>query len=586
MFQKSLQTGFIDRNINSEILYQPELLVNQKTPKKKVLTSIIKELNHCESFSISVAFVTTSGVASLINTFKSLHKKGIKGKLLVSQYLNFTQPEALRRLYQFDNIELKIATKGNSHSKGYIFRTATHHNLIVGSSNLTASALATNKEWNLKVSALNDSSIVEKTIQEFELDFENGIWVTSEFINKYEKLYEKQRLVDKVDSNTSVRPNEIATPNSMQKEALLNISKLREGNKNKALLISATGTGKTFLSAFDAKAFNAKRLLFVVHRLNIAVKAKKTFQNVFGGERTMGVYSGDKRELDRDFVFSTVQTISKKSHLTQFKNNHFDYIIIDESHRSGAESYQRLIDFFKPKFLLGMTATPERTDGIDIFSSFDHNIAYEIRLNRAMEEDMLSEFHYYGVTDITVNEEVLESTADFNLLTSDERVEKIISNAKFYGSDNGITRGLIFCSRNDEAAELSVKLNLREYKTVALFGGDSELDRMNAIERLESDSITNKLDYIITVDIFNEGIDIPKVNQILMIRPTNSAIVFIQQLGRGLRKIDGKSYLTVIDFIGSYNNNYLIPIALFGDRSYNWLFRSDCATHFGLNVPL
>lgn len=179
-----------------------------------------------------------------------------------------------------------------------------------------------------------------------------------------------------------------------------------------------------------------------------------------------------------------------------------------------------------------MTATPERTDGNDIFSIFDHNIAYEIRLNRAMEEDMLSQFHYYGVTDLTVNDEVLENTNDFNLLTADDRVEKIISNAKFYGSDNGITRGLVFCARIEEAKELSEKFNQRGFKTVSLCGENSEDERMNAIDRLESESISKKLDYIFTVDIFNEGIDIPKVNQILMIRPTDSAIVFIQQLGR------------------------------------------------------
>lgn len=568
-FQKSLQTGFVDRNINSEVLYQPELLVNQKDPKKKVLTTIIQELNNCETFFISVAFVTTSGVATLMNTFQSLQNRGINGKLLVSQYLNFTQPEALRRLSNFDNIELRIATKENSHSKGYIFKTATHHNLIVGSSNLTASALATNREWNLKVSALNESSIVEKTIQEFNSDFEKGIAVTEEFIRAYEEVYKKQSLVAEEDLNYSVGAKEIIVPNSMQQEALLNISKLRAENKSKALLISATGTGKTFLSAFDAKAFKAKRLLFVVHRLNIALKAMETFQTVFGKERTMGVFSGNKRELDKDFVFSTVQTVSRHSHLTQFEKDHFDYIIIDESHRSGAESYQRLIDFFKPNFLLGMTATPERTDGNDIFSLFDHNIAYEIRLNRAMEEDMLSQFHYFGVTDISINDEVLENRSDFNLLTSDERVGKIIANAKFYGSDNGITRGLIFCSRNEEAKELSEKLNQHGYQTIALSGENSEDERMRAIDRLETNEISQKLDYILTVDIFNEGVDIPKVNQILMIRPTNSAIVFIQQLGRGLRKAVGKGYLTVIDFIGNYDNNYLIPIALYGDTSYN-----------------
>jgi superfamily II DNA or RNA helicase len=568
-FQKSLQTGFVDRGINSDVLYQPELLINQKEPKKKVLTTIIQELNNCDSFLISVAFVTTSGVATLINTFKSLQEKGIKGKLLVSQYLNFTQPEALRRLSFFKNIELKIATKGSSHSKGYIFKTATHHNLIIGSSNLTASALATNKEWNLKVSALNESSIVENTINEFYADFENGTRVTSEYIKEYEEIYNKQSLAVGEKVENSVLLDKEILPNSMQKEALENISNLRKENKNKALLISATGTGKTFLSAFDAKAFNSKKLLFIVHRLNIALKAMESFQSIFGDEKTMGVYSGNIRETACDFVFSTIQTISKQTHLDQFEKDHFDYIIIDESHRSGAESYQRLIDYFRPLFLLGMTATPERTDGNDIFSLFDHNIAYEIRLNRAMEEDMLSQFHYYGVTDLSVNNEVLENSSDFNLLTSDERIDKIITNAKFYGSDNGIVRGLIFCSRNDEAKELSQKLNQNGYKTVSLSGENSEYERTNAINRLESDSISQKLDYIITVDIFNEGVDIPMVNQILMIRPTNSAIVFIQQLGRGLRKAEGKRYLTVIDFIGNYNNNYLIPIALYGDTSYN-----------------
>lgn len=568
-FQKSLHTGYIDKSFTSEVLYQPELLINQKKPKKKVLSTIIHELNNCESFFISVAFVTTSGVATLMNTFKTLQEKGIKGKLLVSQYLNFTEPEALRKLSNFGNIELKIATKENSHSKGYIFKNTTFYNLIIGSSNLTASALATNKEWNLKVSALNESGIVEKVIHEFESDFEKGIPVTIDFIRKYENVYSKQRLVAEENSNNRLGVDEVIVPNSMQREALLNISNLRLEKKNKALLVSATGTGKTFLSAFDAKAFNAKRLLFVVHRLNIAMKAMETFQTIFGKERTMGVFSGEKRELDKDFVFSTVQTVSKQSHLTQFKEDHFDYIIIDESHRSGAGSYQRLINFFKPKFLLGMTATPERTDGNNIFSLFDHNIAYEIRLNRAMEEGMLSQFHYYGVTDISINDEVLENASDFNLLTSDERIGKIITNAKFYGSDNGITRGLIFCSKIDEANELSKKLNQRGYKTVALSGENSEDERTDAINRLESDSISQKLDYILTVDIFNEGVDIPQVNQILMIRPTNSAIVFIQQLGRGLRKADGKGYLTVIDFIGNYNNNYLIPIALYGDTSYN-----------------
>lgn len=568
-FNNSLLTGFVDKSLDSDTIYQPELIVNRKIPRKKVLSTIIWELENCQSFYISVAFVTTGGVATLINTFKALEDKGIKGKVLVSQYLNFTQPEALKRLSQFKNIHLKILTNENSHSKGYIFKHSDHYNLIIGSSNLTSSALSTNKEWNMKVSARNSSSIVDKVVKEFNDDFEIGQNVDDSYINSYEIIYNNQLIASKNIIN--VHPKQLAleiTPNSMQSEALNNLEKLR-ANNNKALIISATGTGKTFLAAFDAKAFNPKKLLFVVHRLNIANKAMETFKMIFGDSKTMGLYSGQRRELDKDFVFSTVQTISRLNHLEQFEKDYFDYIIIDESHRSGAESYIRLIEFFKPKFLLGMTATPDRTDGNDIYSLFDHNIAYEIRLNKAMEENMLIPFHYYGVTDLSINGEIRENESDFNLLTAEERVNKIIDKIRFYGTDNGITRGLVFCSRNDESRELSKKFNERGFKTMALSGEHSEAERDSAIKRLESDNLTDKLDYIFTVDIFNEGIDIPKINQVVMIRPTQSAIIFIQQLGRGLRKADEKHYLTIIDFIGNYRNNYLIPIALYGDTSYN-----------------
>tara|TARA_R110002050_G_scaffold118625_2_gene236101 strand:- start:6099 stop:9461 length:3363 start_codon:yes stop_codon:yes gene_type:complete len=569
IFKDSLLTGFIDKSLESDALYQPELLVNRKIPRKKVLSTIIKELENCESFFISVAFVTTGGVATLINTFKTLEEKGIKGKVLVSQYLNFTQPDALKRLSQFKNIELKIITKENSHSKGYIFKHSEYYNLIIGSSNLTSSALSTNKEWNMKVSARNSSSIVDNVITEFQNDFEIGEIVNEAYIKNYKEVYKKQFLVfRKREEDLSKELNLEITPNSMQTEALQNIENLRKEN-DKALIISATGTGKTYLAAFDAKAYNPKKLLFVVHRLNIAKKAMETFQTIFGKSKTMGLYSGQLRELDRDFVFSTVQTISKSNHLKQFSKDYFDYIIIDESHRSGAESYIRLIEYFNPRFLLGMTATPDRTDGNDIYSLFDHNIAYEIRLNKAMEENMLIPFHYYGVTDLSVNDEILENESDFSLLTANERVNKIIEKIEFYGSDNGITRGLIFCSKKIEAIELSEKFNQRGYKTVALTGDSSEEERTRAIDQLESDDLEIKLDYIFTVDIFNEGIDIPKINQVIMIRPTQSAIIFIQQLGRGLRKTDEKYYLTVIDFIGNYQNNYLIPIALYGDTSFN-----------------
>jgi superfamily II DNA or RNA helicase len=569
-FNKSLQTGYVDKSILSNLDCQPELLVNQKNPPKKVLSTILHELENCSQFFISVAFVTTSGVAAIINKLKELEDREIRGKILVSQYLNFTQPEALKRLLQFKNIDLRIAITGNAHTKGYVFKGKEHYNLIVGSSNLTAQALSTNKEWNIKVSALDESGIVEKVLREFDSDFEKGTPVNAEYILSYEEIYQSQSLLNRKNKlETLAESKQLISPNSMQIEALENLKNLRAERKNKALIISATGTGKTYLSAFDAKAFNPRKLLFVVHRLTIAKDSLDTFRSVFGNDKTMGLYSGNQRDLDCDFVFSTIQTISKANHLNYFSKDHFDYIIIDETHRSGANSYLRLIEHFEPKFLLGMTATPERTDGNNIFQLFDHNIAYEIRLSRAMEEEMLSSFHYYGVTDLSIDNTEVDNKSDFRYLVSSERVERIIEQAKFYGSDNGITRGLIFCSRKNEAVELSSLFNTEGFKTVALTGDSHEEERARSIEKLETDNLSEKLDYIFTVDIFNEGIDIPKINQIIMLRPTDSAIIFIQQLGRGLRKVDGKGYLTVIDFIGNYENNYLIPIALYGDTSYN-----------------
>ena len=222
-----------------------------------------------------------------------------------------------------------------------------------------------------------------------------------------------------------------------------------------------------------------------------------------------------------------------------------------------------------PDFLLGMSATPERTDGFDIFKAFDCNIAYEIRLHTALEENMLVPFHYYGISDITIDGEPLDDSATFNNLICDERIERVIQHSTFYGCDRGRVKGLIFCSRRDEAKTLSAELNNRGLHTLSLDGDSSESKREESILRLESDDPDDYLDYIVTVDIFNEGIDIPSLNQIIMLRPTQSAIIFVQQLGRGLRKAENKEYLTVIDFIGNYSNNYLVPTALYGDNSYN-----------------
>lgn len=564
--EKSIISGFVDRRLPSYGEFLPQLLVNDRREGKKVLSSIIRSLNDCDEFWFSVAFITTDGVATLIETLIALEQKGIKGRVLVSQYLNFTQPEALRRLLQFRNLEVKIAVNHSFHSKGYLFRKKDVYDLIIGSSNLTAKALCSNVEWNLKVTATPLSYVVFNAVREFSREYERAVSVNDEFITNYEVLYRKQvdysRLLKK---ELSISGQTRVIPNAMQVEALLNIENLRNQGKTKALLISATGTGKTYLSAFDVKKVDPRRFLFVVHRLNIAQTSMQAYRNIFGESKSMGIYSGTRLEAEADFIFSTVQTISREEHLTRFSRNHFDYIVIDETHRASANSYQRILDHFRPAFLLGMTATPERTDGLDVFKVFDYNIAYEIRLHKALDEEMLSPFHYYGVADISVDGVLLEDKANFNQLSSNERIDRIIEKSKVYGCDNGKVKGLIFCSKAEECVLLSDGFNKRGFRTVVILGGVNDEVRTSSIAQLE----LGELDYIFSYDVLNEGIDIPSVNQIIMLRPTQSAIVFVQQLGRGLRKTDDKEYLTVIDFIGNYKNNFLLPVALYGDTSYN-----------------
>jgi superfamily II DNA or RNA helicase len=567
--KNAVTTGFVDDQFNSFSDYRPVILTNDKILNETVLTTILDELRSCESYFLSVAFITSSGIGKLLGTLKDLNEKGIKGKILVSDYLHFTEPESLRKLLKFENIELKIATNTNFHSKGFIFTNSLYNTIIIGSSNITEGALIRNKEWNLKVTAHKDSELFKKTSTEFENVFDNAQIVNSEFLQKYSFVYNSERkLRQSLQSAILDNDKKIIKANEMQIQALQNLINLRKAGKKKALLVSATGTGKTFLSAFDVIEVNPKRMLFLVHRKNIAQKAMESYAAILPVKKSMGLYSGSSKNFEADYIFSTVQTFSRDEHLKKFKTDYFDYIVIDESHRAIAGSYQKILSHFNPKFLLGMTATPERTDGMDIFSLFDYNIASEIRLHDALANDMLVPFHYYGISDIVVNGNYLDESATILELNRIDRVNHIIKNLELFGTDDGVIRGLIFCRRNEECKYLSEEFNKRGYKTIALNDLSDPEVRSKAIDQLEADDPDIKLDYIFTVDIFNEGIDIPRVNQIVMLRPTKSAIIFVQQLGRGLRKREGKSYLTVIDFIGNYQNNFLVPIALFGDKTY------------------
>ena len=363
----------------------------------------------------------------------------------------------------------------------------------------------------------------------------------------------------------------------MQIDFIIKLRKILESGEKRALLISATGTGKTYASAFALRKLKFKKVLFLVHRGQIAKQAMKSYRKVFSQTVSMGMVTGKHQDYDADFIFATIQTLSKTEVLGKYEKDTFDAIVIDEAHHSAANSYKKVMNYFTPQLWLGMTATPDKRDdnleGRNIYEIFNHQIACEIRLQDAMEEDLLCTFHYFGITDLeTVTDSgksVEEKTKNFRYLTSDKRVYNVMKQAEFFGYSGERVKGLIFCSRIDEARELSKKFNENGWRTLVLSGSDSENVRAAAIERLAGDDSEDALDYILSVDIFSEGVDVPETNQVIMLRPTESPIVFIQQLGRGLRKADKKEFVVVLDFIGNYRNNFMIPIALSGDRSYN-----------------
>ena len=402
---ESLKTSSIDFELESKSEYQHKLLSNKN---RKIVTDIRKEFENCEEFIISVAFITEGGLSLILDQLKELEKKGIKGRVLTGDYLNFTQPKALKKLLSYKNIDIKLLSGEKFHAKGYFFKKNGIWNLIIGSSNLTQTALTVNFEWNLKISSLEKGKIADEILNEFNKTFDNLPNLTLNMVEKYEEIYKLNKKIVKLQKQRELENKEIK-PNMMQIEALKSLEELRK-ERARGLLISATGTGKTYLSAFDIKAANPKKILFLAHRKTILEKSKKSYELIIKN-KNMGIY-GEDILIDRDVVFAMVQTLSKDKHLELFSKEEFDYIVVDEVHHSGAKSYQKIIDYFKPKFLLGMTATPERSDDFDIYNLFNHNIAYEIRLHDALRENLLCPFHYFGISDIVVEgKEIDEKTS-------------------------------------------------------------------------------------------------------------------------------------------------------------------------------
>lgn len=559
IFNDAILSSLVDNTFLGNKQIGPDILTN--TEDESIWLTLKQELLNCSSFTWAVAFITQDMLVPLKVLMSDLEKQGINGTIITSTYLNFNDPKVFLELQKIKNLNVKIADQSGFHAKVYLFNHQDYQTLIIGSANFTRAALLSNYELSLKLSSRNNSAITTKLKKQIDKLIKNSVCLTNEWIKNYQSSWIAQS--ENVKKSTNKETTKII-PNQMQQQALKQLNLLKKSKATRALVISATGTGKTYLGAFAVKQAAPKHFLYLVHRQQISKKTLESFYQVIGGkESDYGLLSANNHDLNKKYLFATVQTMSQQKILERLNSKHFDYILIDEAHRVAAPSYQKILRKLKPKFLLGMTATPERMDNQDIYKIFDYNLAYEIRLSEALKEKMLTPFHYVGVQDYEVAGFSVDETSNLKFLVNEARVKYILKELEYYGYSGPKAKGLIFCSRQDEAYELARIFTNRGYKARALTNQDSEKKRSQVVKELKDGDI----EYIFSVDLFNEGIDIPSLNQIVMLRNTQSSIVFIQQLGRGLRKYQGKEFTLIIDFIGNYKNNYLIPIALNNDKS-------------------
>lgn len=389
--QNGLNAAYINGSVAVNLAYKPAFVSNNPEEGKKIISSVEDELLRCDQFQISVAFITMGGVTPLLQTLKELEEKGVKGQILTTNYLNFSEPRALEKLNGLKNITLKmydVEAAGNGfHTKGYIFKKEEIYRIIIGSSNMTSAALTVNKEWNTKLISTENGEVAEEIVEEF-----HNLW-NSEYALPYDDFYEiyreryniikHQREIAKCEEIPSLEKYRLK-PNSMQERFIANLRKILEQGEERALLISATGTGKTFASAFAMRELGFKRVLFLVHRGQLARQTKKSYEKVFAQSISMGLVGAGYHEYDADYVFATVQTLNRDEHLLQYEKDAFDCIVLDEAHHVSAETYQKIMRHFTPKLWLGMTATPDKRDdniaGRNVYEIFNYQIAYEIRL--------------------------------------------------------------------------------------------------------------------------------------------------------------------------------------------------------------
>ncbi|REJ07742.1 DEAD/DEAH box helicase family protein [Halobacillus trueperi] len=555
-------------------LQDTKLITNQ------LVDEVLDYIHQSNTIYILSAFIMKSGVQMLYPALKEAASRGADIKILTGDYLYVTQPEALELLSELpgETVEIRLwQSRGRSfHPKAFMFNTEEDGALIVGSSNLSNSALTNGVEWNLYMQSFLSEDTYEDARNHFIKLFSDDttMKVNKETIKKYEEKHtefhnnhpelvhhwtkqeevemtigrDEPGTINETDEEYQVS-NEKLEPRFAQPAALEALLTTREEGYDKAMVVMATGLGKTYLAAFLAEHF--ERVLFVAHREEILYQAKASFEHV-QPDKTGGIYNGKVKDMDHPMIFASIFTLSINDHLKKFDPSHFDLIVIDEFHHASNKSYQNILRYFVPQFLMGITATPERTDGQDIFALCDGNVAYEMNFIQAIQKDWLSPFHYYGVYDDIDYSKItwLGNRYDEEELIQAQLQESTAKNIIQNWEKHKQTRTLCFCSNIKQAEFLSNYFQRNGYQTIALHSKTMNISRKGAIEKLEN----GEIDAIFTVDLFNEGTDIPSVDTILFVRPTESLVVFTQQIGRGLRKHHQKSHCTIIDMIGNYRN--------------------------------
>lgn len=588
-----------------EIKYSTDAMTGGADKRMYLYYQLADSIKKADSVDIIVSFLMESGVKMLLGELDNALKRGAKIRILTGNYLGITQPSALYLIKHKlgDQVDLRFYNEKNRsfHPKSYMFHYKDYSELYIGSSNISRSALTSGIEWNYRFSNKTDPINYEKFYNTFVDLFENhSIVIDDEELKKYSKNWHRPAVSNDLDrydlQDDKETSNQIPLfePRGAQIEALCALENTRAEGARKALVQAATGVGKTYLAAFDSK--NYERVLFVAHREEILKQAAESFKNVRDSD-DYGFFNGDSKCTEKSVIFASVATLGRVEYLNEnyFAPDYFTYVVIDEFHHAVNEQYQRIVDYFKPKFLLGLTATPERMDGKNIYEICDYNVPYEISLKEAINKGMLVPFHYYGIFDETdysklhiVRGRYDEKELNETYIGNVRRYELIYKYYCKYGS----RQALGFCCSREHAREMAKEFSKRGIPSVAVFSdasGEYTEDRNVAIRQLKQ----GKIRVIFSVDMFNEGVDITSVDMVMFLRPTESPIVFLQQLGRGLRKCRGKEFLTVLDFIGNYEKAGRVRFLL-SDRSnqhagvYNpsdtSAFPDDCLVDFDMKL--